>query len=454
MVFINEAERSAYPLRSRRRSMMVATPVMIVSGGVIVSAKLAPFALVLLVATLAVSAVLRGTLMHDLKSVRPGGIVLSGGVLAGYCALSTMWAPIGWPPVEAAGRLVAALLLSFAAFALVSNEDRRNILHMSESIWVGLLVVCVLFTVDAMMQQALKIFVYNAIGLRPGDLTPESWHLWKDGKLVRIYNTDLTRNAFGMPLLLWPALLGVAGITGGRLRLAIRLLVLVAVVAAILASTNETAKIALGAGLAVYALAFLSRTWARNLVIAGALAASLATIPIVKTMHAAGLANASWLPASGRSRIMIWNYTVDAVPQHWVGGIGARMTYHMHEKLSPAPNSGDAAWYKDPKGTPPGKLSLHSHNMFVQTWFELGAVGAILLAVFLMSIGMAMARLGDIEARHGLAMFASAMVLAASSYGMWQLWFTAMFALAAALFMVAASACQTAPADASPERAR
>ncbi len=454
MVFVNQTDRSTYPLRTRLRSILIATPVMIVAGGVIVSAKLAPIALVVLVLTLAVSAFLRGSLVHDLKALPRGGAISSCLLFTAYVAASALWAQSSLPALEAASRLLAALIVVLACQALVRDETRQNILHMSEGIWIGLLVVCVLFAVDAMTRQALKIFIYNSVGMRPGDLKPESWHIWKDGKLVWIYSTDLTRNAFGMPLLMWPALLGIAGIMDGRARIVIRLLLMVVVAVAVFQSTSETAKIAICVGTIVFAISHLSLKAANVTTAVAILVACLATIPLVRGMNAAGLSNALWLPASARSRVAIWNHTIDRTLERPILGVGAGMTYQMHrESLPPQVDKPDWSWIKDQNRSPPQTLSLHAHNIFVQTWFELGAVGAVLLATTCVFLVSAVGRMERAAARHGLALLATSLVLAASSYGMWQHWFIAMFALSVGLFAVAARSLATAPRALGERRA-
>ena len=93
--------------------------------------------------------------------------------------------------------------------------------------------------------------------------------------------------------------------------------------------------------------------------------------------------------------------------------------------------------------TPPDEqfrrtLSTHSHSVYLQTWFELGLVGATLLTLLGLAILQAIRALAVPLQRYAYATFASAAIMAASSYGMWQIWFIAMFGLCAALFALGA----------------
>jgi hypothetical protein len=72
----------------------------------------------------------------------------------------------------------------------------------------------------------------------------------------------------------------------------------------------------------------------------------------------------------------------------------------------------------------------------MQTWFELGLIGALLLCAVGLSIVAAIRGLAPRLQRYGLATFATTAAMASVSYGMWQAWFMASFGLCAALFVL------------------
>jgi hypothetical protein len=78
-------------------------------------------------------------------------------------------------------------------------------------------------------------------------------------------------------------------------------------------------------------------------------------------------------------------------------------------------------------------------------------VGATLLTVAGLSILAAMASLPPVLQPYAYATFASAAAMAASSYGMWQSWFMATFALCALLFALGARMLQSARPDADAQ---
>jgi len=86
----------------------------------------------------------------------------------------------------------------------------------------------------------------------------------------------------------------------------------------------------------------------------------------------------------------------------------------------------------------PRRTGTHSHNVYVQTWYELGGIGAVLLCALGLSILVAIRRLSDSRQSFALATFVTAAAMAAFSWGMWQPWFMASFGASAVLFMIAA----------------
>jgi O-antigen ligase len=88
-------------------------------------------------------------------------------------------------------------------------------------------------------------------------------------------------------------------------------------------------------------------------------------------------------------------------------------------------------------------LSRHSHNFFLQTWLELGAVGAVLLMLVGLQVIRRLSELAHGIQPYAFATFASAATLMSASYGIWQAWLLALFGLTPILFAVGARALET-----------
>jgi O-antigen ligase len=202
----------------------------------------------------------------------------------------------------------------------------------------------------------------------------------------------------------------------------------------------------LGTGIVVFALASVSLPWTKRLITAVWLMLCLAVVPLAIMAHRIDMQDAGWLEESARQRVIIWNYTAEKTLDAPILGVGANMTYLIGpelELLKPSSVPRESA----------RTLSIHSHCVYLQTWFELGAIGALLLAAFGLSV---IAAIGGLAARtqpYAYATFASSAAMAAVSYGMWQAWFITSFALTA-VFCVLGTRClarnDPAPGGAGP----
>jgi O-antigen ligase len=85
-------------------------------------------------------------------------------------------------------------------------------------------------------------------------------------------------------------------------------------------------------------------------------------------------------------------------------------------------------------------IASHAHNSFLQTWFELGAVGALLLMMAGLGLLWQIRRLDPDLQPFAYAIFATAGPYLVASYGMWQIWYVALFGLIAVLFAIGQNA--------------
>ena len=235
-----------------------------------------------------------------------------------------------------------------------------------------------------------------------------------------------------LTLFLWPGVLAMLGTLPRRWATVQAALTVVIAGAVVMLSTHETSKLAFVGGLAAFACARLSLRYTGRIVAIGWVFACLAVLPSALLAHRLDLHNASWLQGTARHRIIIWNYTAEQVLKAPWLGVGARSTYVLGPRLEPEITTRADETFRR-------TLSTHSHSIYLQTWFELGLVGATLLTLLGLSILQVIGLLAVPLQPYAYATFASAALMAASSYGMWQIWFVAMYGLGVALFGLGAS---------------
>jgi O-antigen ligase len=225
------------------------------------------------------------------------------------------------------------------------------------------------------------------------------------------------RNVALLTLLLWPALLVLAQrVVDWRTALfPIGLFALVALTA--LGSDHQTSVLALGASGLIFLIYRLSPRSARILVMIGWVAALLLVRPAVLLAYDQGLHKASWMQDSARARIILWAYTVRQMSKAPILGVGAQTTRAESEagrRAEVLPGHAFPQW-----------TGRHGHNVYLQTWYELGVIGAGLL----LGLGLLILRWLWTLPRPGQDYAASAFVCAstmcAASFGMWQAWFIA-----------------------------
>lgn len=423
-MFFNALDSAGHPLASRSRGILIGSVILIAAAGALVSARTVAATFWALVASFLISTLFRRDVA--LAQLRPGPVAMSLGAFGLYAMLSASWAAVPQLPLEKGGLalLVGACTLLIAA--LINTETRPNLIHMGEGLYIGLLIGVVYLLAEILTDQAIKLSLYRALQLRPGDLLPPSFFSWDGNYLLAISTEDLTRNMTDAALFLWPAIMAVEGVWRRPwCRIAAgALLVLTAVT--VMSSNHASSKLALVTGIVVFALAWLSLRWTKRAVIVAWLMLCLAVVPLALLAHRIDMQDAGWLEDSAKHRIIIWNYTAEKTLDAPILGVGANMTYLIGPELER---------HRPP--SPPHELgrtlSIHSHCVYLQTWFELGVIGALLLTAFGLSVIAAIGRLAARTQPYAYATFASSAAMAAVSYGMWQAWFITSFALTAVL---------------------
>jgi hypothetical protein len=433
-MFSTEIDRAQSPIMSRAWGIALGSLVMITVAAALVSARTVPLLFPLTIVAFIGAALVRGGYQHILP--KAGSVFWHLLVFFGYAATTAAWSA---EPAAAFAIVAMAFLLTLGALTIVQLsevETRENLLHLGEGLWVGLLVALIYLLVEILTKQSIKIWLYNAIGIHEGELAPVINFHWSNNKLIAIAKDDLARNIAALALFLWPAVLAMTGTLRRPFAASLPILTWIVAGAVIMLSSHATSKVAFVGGIGAFVGARYAPRFTGHFVAVAWVIACLGVLPSALLAYRYNLHNASWLEGTAQHRIIIWNYTAQEVLKAPWLGVGARTTYVMGPRLEPDVVTRPGEAFKR-------TLSTHSHSIYLQTWFELGLIGATLLTLLGLSILQAVRGLSTELKPYAYATFTTAALVAASSYGMWQIWFAGMFCMSLALFGIAAAAVRT-----------
>jgi O-antigen ligase len=424
-MFSHGLDRARHPLASRAWGVGLGSIMTVAVAAALISARTVPFSFAVMVAAFLAAAALRGHLV-DAVPLR-GPVFWHVAAFLLYALASAAWAI---EPATSFLMTLLAILVALGTFVLCqffAEETRPNLLHMGEGAWAGFIVGLLYLSIEVVSDQSLKIWVYNAVGIAPGEVPHEQYLGWAGDKLVSISREDLSRNMAPLTLFLWPAVMAIVGTLARRWAILVAGLTVALAGAVVMIAWHETSKLTLVAGVATFLSALVAPRLTGRVVMIGWVTVCLAMLPAALLAHRLGLHEVSWMQQSAGHRIIIWNYTAEQVLKAPLFGVGARTTYVLGPLLEQETvGLPDAARMRT--------LSAHSHRVYLQTWFELGLVGAALLTLLGLSLLQAIGALAPPLQPYAYATFTSAAVMAASSYVMWQIWFVSMFGFSAALF--------------------
>lgn len=362
----------------------------------------------------------------------PSPLAMALGALAGYLAMNALWAVNPWHGLSRAmlcGLIIVVGMVVAAALPKISSEHATR---LSEALLIGVSLAAAYLAIEIVAGQPIRRFVISVLPV----LQPSSKHMTTaDGWVAQLNLYTLNRNLGLLNLVLWPTLLVARTYFSMSLARIVGLGLLSVAALGMFSSEHESSMLALAAGCLVFVGMTFAASTMRRIVLAVWIAATLLVVPIADIAHDAGLHQAGWLPQTARNRIILWSVTADRLQQAPILGIGIDSTKPLDEEsAASAPrNPGDA--YAQRTGR-------HAHNIFMQTWYELGAVGACLLLIVGIVALRELSRLPGIQQPFAYAGFVSALAIASFTWGMWQPWFMCAFGLWAVLWLIALDAAR------------
>jgi O-antigen ligase len=350
---------------------------------------------------------------------------------AAYLLANATWS---LSPQTAASTVAFALVMVptlHIVLKAVPELDEPPLRAMAAGTIAGLALAVALLGFEVFSGQALRrLLIHFVPALQPG---PPHARI-EGGQLVWLAPYLPNAGIGVLTLIFWPALLAAARLGMTRASAGWLMIASGAVTLTVLASEHATSQVALAGAAAVFVLSRVHARFAIRLVIAAWVAANALVVPAVSLLYSADAYRAPWLPHSARHRIVIWGYTSAQVPKAPLFGAGigtARAVNTDRDPDSPlAP------------GTPFHlATNLHSHNAYLQVWYETGAAGAIILLGLGLLIIRSMMNVSPEVQPYLLATFSSCALMAASSYSIWAPWFMGSLAMTSVLTALGAAPC-------------
>jgi len=383
----------------------------------------------LIALSLILAAVKRGGEWRQL--IQPDPALVACLLLTGYILLNASWAADSATAFGKGLLLLAVVIISFAVSRAIPQVDEQQLRKAAVAFTLGTFVAALFLIFELLTHGVFTRLALNSVEFLQ---RPHFKHVhMSNGEIIDLNVSMLNRNVNILTFNMWPALLGLKTTFSGVRRSVFAGILLAAVTLAVLLSEHQSSQVALLISVAVFCLAsYWQKPVIRSLAVAWCLAFVL-VLPMVFLAYKADLHMAHWLPSSFRARIIIWEYTAERVFDHPWLGVGADSTRVLKE-----PNTRlTAEW---PEGfIYPRTIGWHAHDLFLQTWFELGVIGAILMALAGAMVALRISLL-PLEAQpFAAASFITFMAIASFGWGMWQTWLVCGAALLPIFLLVAAN---------------
>lgn len=345
---------------------------------------------------------------------------ICGLLLATYIFVSTLWSRD--PQSTAVCALVTALLTVgvHGVSSCFAGSSPQWLGHASRAAVVAFIVALLFLLGEELSDDLIKrtlFWPFKALKWRAGQL------LFDPSAIVRISPASVKWNMPPLNFLLWPMLLLLALQMGKAARWP-QVAIALATFGTTMLSDHKTSQAAFVLALCALIAARWKPALVRRTLAASWLLGFALIVPVSEASFKGDLHLAKWIGPTMAARIILWNYTAEHFFERPLLGVGAAATRRMDNEMQATAPRPDGFTYALRSGP-------HAHNIFLQSWYELGAVGT---AIFFM-LGMFVINLvGSAPARaqpYLLATLMTVIVTGSSSFGLFEPWFMGAFAMTA-----------------------
>lgn len=363
----------------------------------------------------------------DIKSLFRMDITLAlFAVTALYLFLNASWSLDPERAFSKAVWFALVVAMSYGASRALAVWPQRSLQMAATAFLLGVSVGAAIILFEIATDRFLTLSAYKFLPItQPGSLKE---FLVENGEIMRIPAAEINHNVAVMLIALWPALLCAMTRFHGRARWLCAGGLFFAMLAALFLSEHDSSKAGLVLSVLVFAIARPLPDLTRKAVWLGWCLAFVLVIPLATSAYKADWHKADWLPFSAQARVTLWAYTTEQIPDAPLFGIGGSST----RKMDMTPENRQKHWKQRQKTEGFGwRAGAHAHNAFLQTWYELGAVGVILFVITGSAVILSVRTLPAATQSYTLGHITAFLSIIAFSWGMWQGWLVALAGLAA-----------------------
>jgi O-antigen ligase len=350
--------------------------------------------------------------------------------IAVYLLVGAIWAAEPSAAIENFGLLLAAMLLVFAASRAIAALDAPRVSQAARAFAIGAFIGGLFVLFELLTDGAItRLFAYSLSWTRPEGIKQVDI---VDGEVVKLNPAVFRQSVCLLTFHLWPALLAVSAIADRKRRTLWIGLLAAAIAAPVLFSDRMSSQLALVSSVGVFGLAYISRRAVVRLLAVLWCLGFVLILPAAFLAYKAELHLAPWIPESARARMIIWEFTAERTLERPLLGIGAGSTPALRIRRDQA---------EQPEGfVYPRTTGAHAHNIFLQTWYELGLLGVVLVAVAGVFLALRILLLPPGAQPFAAGAFTAVLVTLATSWSMWQVWLVCGIGLMLIYLLVAARA--------------
>ena len=347
-----------------------------------------------------------------------------------WCVFASLWSAA---PIQALGKVLFLCTTILAAWIIscwISTISSSMSEHLKLGLLIGVGIGAIFLVIETVSGQILSRTFLNVFEFARPD---SAKHIKIVDNEVKSLPLDLlNRNIATLNILLWSTVFLSTHWLPEKWDLIISAVLITLVGLATFQSVHETSIIAFLVGGVLFILyTFVPRAGHRAVMTAW-VAAIILILPLATMAHNANLHKAEWMPHSAQARIVLWSNTAHKFIANPFFGVGVYTTQIVENERSRRANKPRQHYYRNIA------TARHAHNIFLQTLYELGLVGGGLL----LATGLALiSRINSIEDNvkpQIAATFIVATIIAGLTWGLWQVWFIAMFGFGAAAALIAA----------------